>query len=68
VGVTVWISYQALINVAVITATIPFTGMPLPFLSYGGSSMLITLIGVGILLNVSRDAALGRVPRRQQKD
>lgn len=70
VGVTVWIAYQALINLAVITAVIPFTGMPLPFLSYGGSSMLITLIGVGILLNVSRDAAVGaRQPRpaaRQQ--
>ncbi len=69
VGVTVWIAYQALINLAVITSTIPFTGMPLPFLSYGGSSMLITLIGIGILLNVSRDGALGgRPPRRQQPD
>jgi cell division protein FtsW len=64
----VWISYQALINIAVITAVIPFTGMPLPFLSYGGSSMLVTLIGVGILLNVSRDAALGRPPLRRQQD
>ncbi|MBX7252596.1 MAG: putative lipid II flippase FtsW [Candidatus Promineofilum sp.] len=69
VGVTVWIAYQALINLAVITSTIPFTGMPLPFLSYGGSSMLITLVGIGILLNVSRDGALGgRPPRRQQPD
>jgi cell division protein FtsW len=66
VGVTVWISYQALINIAVITATIPFTGMPLPFLSYGGSSMLMTLVGVGILLSVSRDAAQGRAPRAQR--
>jgi cell division protein FtsW len=68
VGITVWISYQALINVAVITAVIPFTGMPLPFLSYGGSSMLITLVGVGILLNVSRDTAMSRPPLRQQPD
>jgi cell division protein FtsW len=68
VGVTVWISYQALINIAVITAVIPFTGMPLPFLSYGGSSMLITLVGVGILLNVSRDTAMSRPPLRQQPD
>ena len=66
VGVTVWISYQALINVAVITAVIPFTGMPMPFLSYGGSSMLMTLVGVGILLNVSRDAAFGHRPSRRQ--
>lgn len=68
VGVTVWVSYQALINIAVITAVIPFTGMPLPFLSYGGSSMLSTLVGVGILLNVSRDAALSHPPRRQQPE
>lgn len=66
VGVTVWIAYQALINVAVITAVIPFTGMPMPFLSYGGSSMLMTVIGIGVLLNVSRDAALGGRPSRRQ--
>ena len=66
VGVTVWIAYQALINIAVITAVIPFTGMPMPFLSYGGSSMLMTMIGVGILLSVSRDGALGRHSSRRQ--
>ncbi len=66
VGVTVWIAYQALINLAVITSVIPFTGMPLPFLSYGGSSMLITLIGIGILLNVSRDGAVGAFARRPE--
>jgi cell division protein FtsW len=66
VGVTAWISYQALINIAVITAVIPFTGMPMPFLSYGGSSMAMTVIGVGILLSVSRDAAQGRQPARRQ--
>lgn len=59
-GITSWLAYQALINIAVITAVIPFTGIPLPFLSYGGSSLLISLIGVGILLNISRDAALSR--------
>lgn len=59
-GITCWLSFQSLINIAVITAVIPFTGIPLPFLSYGGSSMLISLVAVGILLNVSRDAALTR--------
>jgi cell division protein FtsW len=63
-GITCWLAYQALINIAVITAVIPFTGIPLPFLSYGGSSLLFSLIGVGILLNISRDAALVR--RRQR--
>ncbi|GMQ78883.1 MAG: putative lipid II flippase FtsW [Anaerolineae bacterium] len=57
-GITAWLAAQALINMAVITAIIPFTGMPLPFLSYGGSSMLVSLLAVGVLLNISRDAAL----------
>ncbi|HZD09837.1 MAG TPA: putative peptidoglycan glycosyltransferase FtsW [Candidatus Binatia bacterium] len=57
-GITCWLSYQSLINIAVITAVIPFTGIPLPFLSYGGSSMLISVLGVGVLLNISRDAHL----------
>lgn len=58
VGITCWLAYQSLINIAVITAVIPFTGIPLPFLSYGGSSLLFSLIGVSILLNISRDAHL----------
>jgi cell division protein FtsW len=57
-GITCWLGFQALMNMAVITSVIPFTGIPLPFLSYGGSSMAMSLIGVGILLSVSRDAAL----------
>lgn len=64
VGITTWVAVQALINMAVITAVIPFTGMPLPFLSYGGSSLLITLVGIGILLNISRDAA---IPGRERR-
>ena len=59
-GITCWIGYQALVNIAVITAVMPFTGIPLPFLSYGGSSMFISLIGMGILLNISRDTAVTR--------
>ncbi len=53
-GVTCWISFQALINMAVVTATIPFTGIALPFVSLGGSSLTTCLIGVGIMLSVSR--------------
>ncbi|MDX1616895.1 MAG: putative lipid II flippase FtsW [Candidatus Promineifilaceae bacterium] len=57
-GITFWLVFQALINLAVVTAVMPFTGMPLPFLSYGGSSLALSLIGVGILLNISRDARM----------
>jgi cell division protein FtsW len=69
-GVTCWLTYQALMNIAVITAVMPFTGIPLPFLSYGGSSLASSLTGVGLLLSISRDAALTRnvqTPRRNGK-
>ena len=55
IGLTTMIGLQALINIAVVTNTIPVTGMPLPFFSYGGSAMLADLIAVGILLSVSRN-------------
>lgn len=54
VGVTCWIGYQATINIAGITRTLPLTGIPLPFLSYGVSSLVATLAASGLLLNVSR--------------
>jgi len=53
-GLTFSLLFQALINIAVVTATLPFTGIPLPFISYGGSSMVISMASVGILLGVSR--------------
>jgi cell division protein FtsW len=67
-GITCWLGYQALINVAVITAVIPFTGIPLPFISYGGSSLTISIIGAVILLNISRDARLAKheIPKPQR--
>lgn len=52
-GITTWIAIQSLINVAVNVSLFPLTGLTLPFLSYGGSSLMTTLIGVGILLNIS---------------
>jgi cell division protein FtsW len=54
VGVISWIAYQTLINVGGITRSIPLTGIPLPFLSYGGSALAATLAGIGIVLSVSR--------------
>ena len=53
-GITTIIALQFLINVAVVTASVPVTGMPLPFISYGGSSLTITMSQIGILLNISR--------------
>ncbi len=52
-GVLAHIAVQVLINVAVVTNTIPSTGIPLPFISYGGSSLLVLMMEMGIVLNVS---------------
>lgn len=54
VGITTWILAQAAINIGGITSTTPFTGIPLPFVSYGGTSLVVTLTAMGIVLSVSR--------------
>ena len=53
-GITFQIAFQAILNLMVVVGLIPVTGVTLPFLSYGGSSLMITLIEIGILLNISR--------------
>ena len=53
-GITFQIAFQAILNLMVVVGLIPVTGVTLPFLSYGGSSLLITLCSIGILLNISR--------------
>ncbi len=53
VGLTTWITVQAFINIAVNTALLPVTGITLPFVSYGGSSLVASLIGIAILLHIS---------------
>ena len=53
-GITTWLILQAIINIGANTGTIPYTGVPLPFISFGGSSLIVSLAAVGILLNISR--------------
>lgn len=53
-GITSWIGLQALINIAAMVALVPLTGIPLPLVSYGGSSIVIALLGLGILVNISK--------------
>ena len=54
-GITTWVAFQSLINMAVSLSLFPLTGLTLPFISYGGSSMLTNLVAVGILLNISEE-------------
>ena len=64
IGITMWLVLQAMINIGATTGSIPYTGVPLPFISFGGSSLIISMAAVGVLLNISRyiqepeDAAL----------
>ena len=54
IGITALIAIQVIINIAVVTSSMPATGMPLPFFSYGGTALFILLCEVGVLLNISR--------------
>jgi cell division protein FtsW len=67
VGIVSWIGYQTIINIGGITRSMPLTGIPLPFLSYGGSALVTMLAAVGILLSVSRygvdEKTLGKKPK-----
>jgi len=53
-GVTAWICLQSFINIGAMIEVLPLTGIPLPFISYGGSALVAELVGVGILLNILR--------------
>jgi hypothetical protein len=58
-GIVAGIVTQALFNISVVLSLVPTKGIPLPFISYGGSSLVPTLVGVGILLNISQYAGAG---------
>lgn len=56
-GIVTMIAVQVIINIAVVTNTMPNTGMPMPFISYGGTSLVVTMASMGLLLNISRDCS-----------
>ncbi len=58
VGIVAWITFQAFINIGAIIGLLPLTGIPLPFISYGSSSLIVILAAMGILLNISKQAAV----------
>jgi cell division protein FtsW len=64
-GITFMIGIQAFINLGVVTGALPNKGMPLPFISYGGSNLLVMLCSVGVLLNISRHAVeRAKIPKK----
>ncbi|MCL2838941.1 MAG: putative lipid II flippase FtsW [Oscillospiraceae bacterium] len=57
VGITTLIGFQALVNIAVVTSSMPVTGMQLPFFSYGGTAMAVIMTAMGVMLNISRQSS-----------
>jgi len=55
-GITLWIIIQAFVNIGSMIGLLPLTGIPLPFISHGGSALITALVGVGILLNISKSS------------
>jgi len=53
-GIGFWFAFQAFLHMAANVALVPVTGVPLPFITYGGSSIVVILVSLGILLNISR--------------
>ncbi len=63
-GLTAWIGIEAMMNMAVVVGLLPFTGNALPFISAGGSSMVVTLTSIGIIMNISRMSNKGKSTER----
>lgn len=59
-GIITWLAIQAIVNIGGVTSTLPITGLPLPFVSFGGSALLVEMAAVGILINIARRDRSGR--------
>jgi cell division protein FtsW len=63
-GITIWIALQALVNIGAVIAALPITGVPLPLVSFGGTSLVVVLVAVGILVNIAYQSESGRPQAR----
>ena len=68
VGITTWLIFQAMFNIGGVVTAIPFTGIPMPFISFGGSSLAVSMVAVGVLLNISRQTVPSRSPAAEGHD
>lgn len=66
-GVIAWLVGQAFVNMGMVTGLLPVIGVPLPFISYGGSSLLASLLGVGLVLSFARDQIKNGLPEHEQE-
>jgi cell division protein FtsW len=64
-GITAWIGFQAIVNLGAVTGLLPITGVPLPFVSFGGSALVVSLAGVGILVSIGRWGSPARAGGRR---
>jgi cell division protein FtsW len=64
-GIVSLIAFQAAINIGVVTSLLPNKGLPLPFVSYGGSNLVVALFSVGLLLNIYRQGVLDSAPGKK---
>jgi cell division protein FtsW len=62
-GITVWVTFQALINIGAVTAALPVTGVPLPLVSFGGTSLVILMAAMGMLVNIAHQGELSPAQR-----
>lgn len=67
-SITTWVTFEALLNMATVTNTLPITGVPLPFFSYGGTALATTLAAVGVLLSVARHGSGSALRNNRRSD
>ncbi|MPZ91918.1 MAG: putative lipid II flippase FtsW, partial [Actinobacteria bacterium] len=65
-GITIWISLQSLVNMGAVTSSLPITGVPLPLVSFGGTSLVVSLAAMGVLLNIAKQGEDGPTPRHRR--
>jgi cell division protein FtsW len=63
IGLVSWLTFQALVNIGGVVKVLPITGVPLPFVSAGGSAMMANLFVVGVLINIARLSSVARKGR-----